>query len=407
MEAIVSNIPVARVRGLTISKLAFFFWFIYQINFSIIYLFFQRNPGYGTMLEHSFVLCSLFFLLLLVLNKTIVIKKGMFIGSSLIFVLVTWAGFTLFWTPDLNSALLYWIRSLSEVIVVFILFRTADSQKVAISSLKGIFYGSFALAVIMVSTIGNATGQLGHPVFFHYNVIGNQLAIASICGIYLYFSKNVKRKGWFLLTLLFVVSVLLLSFSKTALIAFGLSFVVYFLKTKLGSVKKTFLILLTGSVLAVFYNRLEEQWLMYSSLGNGRILTTFSGRTIIWDLVWTKIQDHPILGYGFFSFQSNGPQPFRDTTIGSAHNEFLNIWFNFGFIGLVTAILIYLVFIRRIIVVNKIYKNKQAISHATLSLAILVYFLIRGLTEGHPTLLVFNIPLLLLLMEWLYVKPKN
>ena len=82
---------------------------------------------------------------------------------------------------------------------------------------------------------------------------------------------------------------------------------------------------------------------MYESEGRSRV-ESFSGRTELWQQTLDMIRDRPIQGYGFLSFRDYGPQPFSDIRVVHAHDEWLNLWFTLGLVGVVLAAASYFAF---------------------------------------------------------------
>jgi exopolysaccharide production protein ExoQ len=108
--------------------------------------------------------------------------------------------------------------------------------------------------------------------------------------------------------------------------------------------------------------------------------TTFSGRTVIWHVLIESVR-YPWLGAGYESFLS-GPRLVQlkaiiDKTFQEAHNGYLEVWLNLGWIGV--SLFAFLVIAG--------YRNALAAfrrdSHiGSLRLAFFVAVLIEGLTEA-------------------------
>jgi O-antigen ligase len=81
------------------------------------------------------------------------------------------------------------------------------------------------------------------------------------------------------------------------------------------------------------------------ALGAVNASTTLTGRTEIWSAVWTMIERHFWLGYGYSGFWTglDGPSAYVWTAVGStpphAHNGFLDTWLDLGALGLVLVAL--------------------------------------------------------------------
>ena len=68
---------------------------------------------------------------------------------------------------------------------------------------------------------------------------------------------------------------------------------------------------------------------------------TFTGRTDIWEFIYTKVQDNLALGYGFGGFWGLGDRSGNLTAsyvymwyLDSSHNGYLDIMIHLGVIGL-------------------------------------------------------------------------
>jgi O-antigen ligase len=75
--------------------------------------------------------------------------------------------------------------------------------------------------------------------------------------------------------------------------------------------------------------------------------STISGRTFLWSTIMTSIMKHPWLGYGFGSFWqgTKGPSVVILNAVhwdvAHAHNGFLDLWIDMGFLGLTVFLIGY------------------------------------------------------------------
>lgn len=120
---------------------------------------------------------------------------------------------------------------------------------------------------------------------------------------------------------------------------------------------------------------------------------TFAGRTPIWELVKARIALHPLLGTGYGAFWVG---PFDTSPSyefvkrlyfypGEAHNGYLDIVLDLGYVGLVMLggfILRYLVLAIRLLRIDR--------SQALLYLSLILYFLLSNLTESSWLTVVTN-----------------
>src|SRR5262249_4294022 len=77
------------------------------------------------------------------------------------------------------------------------------------------------------------------------------------------------------------------------------------------------------------------------ALGTLNASTTLTGRTAIWNAVWTMIQRHFWFGYGYGGFWRGlaGPSAYVGSVVGStpphSHHGSLDTWLDLGAVGLV------------------------------------------------------------------------
>lgn len=116
---------------------------------------------------------------------------------------------------------------------------------------------------------------------------------------------------------------------------------------------------------------------------------TFTGRTDIWDMVLTLMdQAHSLWGYGL-----SGYKLFEDVHYTHAHNEFMNVWFVGGIVGVMLFMTIL------ILVAYVLYRNRDAKTAAVIAAALAAFFVI-GVAEQVTT------PAFFLMCSFaFYVKP--
>lgn len=124
---------------------------------------------------------------------------------------------------------------------------------------------------------------------------------------------------------------------------------------------------------------------------------TFTGRTPIWAVVWQLIQVHPFRGMGYAFWVTQGPDAVMvsdvvGTVVGHAHNSWLDLWLQLGFLGLMAMVLITLEGFR--LSVKLILITDHPIAAPLFALQFLLVF--RSMTEVQysdpfPSLLFFPI----------------
>lgn len=387
---------------LKVETLATWFWFLAATKAFLIYLFFQNAPLLGTAVGG---IMSLGFGILLVVAcigcRLTLYPAHRPLPLKLIVVFLGWMAVTILWThaDSRVTSLGYWLLSISDLVIMGMLLQFGNIERVALASLRGIAWGGVAFAfVALLMSAGTGDNRLGNEDFLHPNTIGNQMAIASLCAIFLALESRARRQArivWIVLSVVFTLT-LLNSLSKTSIAGFALAASVYLLRSNMSLRKKgTLLTLILGAFGLCFgvLSKYMSQYLFETQ--GGEALSTFSGRTFIWANTWEMIHANPLLGYGFLSFRDFGPQFIDGLRLVHAHNEILTLWFCYGAIGVLLAGAVYLSFywyVRR---------EGRRKPQGALALALLVYSLVRSLTEATTLGLVFPLPLMMLLIVWL------
>lgn len=393
-----------RAFHIKFEDLAYWFWFFIGIESCFTFLFFKGNPVLGTFA--GYLPPTLFTLLLL---SNLLISKGIKsldvlqpMAAKFLLALILWAGTTLLWTKasSIVSAGGYWGTMAIKVFVVLLLLCLGNVERVALKSLQGLVWGglAFALVALILNPV-TVDGRLGDEEFFHPNNIGNNLGIISLCAIYLAFKpgQQVLERRCYIGILTILLFTLLKSLSKTSIICFLLAALVYIICSKISVQKKINLLLLTGSAIAISSTALSKYLDRYlNDQQGGEALTTASGRTEIWQMTWDMIQENPIWGYGFQSYRDIVDQVIQLRLV-HPHNELLNIWVNLGFVGLFLGLMTYICYY---LLLRRAFK--AGLPQAALGLALLIYSLIRGLTEANtPDPIVYPTALMMLMIGWL------
>lgn len=383
-----------------IPLVAFWFWFVFGVKPFLIFLFFRWYPALGTLVNGIF--SATFALFMVVIASCSPHRKSapspisaaeLFVGLFL-----AWSGVTLFWTQSnsLWSASGYWGVLMLDVLAVRMMMRLGDSEKIAERSIMGLVIGSSLYSVTtlaLAGRVGYYGQQLGDALFLHPNVIGYQTSLAGLCALYLIVKYKMMRWVWFFwLSLgLLLVFVLFMSLSKTSIGSFAVACVAFLIFARIGLSKKVIAVLAIGGLIALSYEVLANYLSRYLEKDSGRTADTLSGRTEIWSNTWSHIEQSPLTGYGYLSL--------RDV-VGAlqAHNEWLQLWFSFGIVGVVIVLILYISYF--FLVWRAIWTVPSGIQ-AALGLALLVSALIRGVTEGSMTGLVFPLPLMMLMISWL------
>lgn len=189
-----------------------------------------------------------------------------------------------------------------------------------------VFLGLLALQLALSLFLGSnaserAYGTLGEP--------NSLAAFAVFFWPFVYFYKE-KVPAWaWISSLVLSTGIILLSGSRSGLIAFGIQVVFLFAVTKLSlSIKKT--VLLCFMLIAASY-----------SLPFFENVGTFENRASVWQAAVVGGLQKPFLGYGFGNIEQGLKagsialeNPVRFQFVDSAHNIFLDFWLQGGLFGL-------------------------------------------------------------------------
>lgn len=185
-------------------------------------------------------------------------------------------------------------------------------------------------------------------LWYEKNALGQNMALgglAALCAAVL----EPKRLRLWLLSLALCFAMLLLSRSKTSLLVFiaGAVIVAGLALVRRGPVWAVIAAWIgvqgAGLVAAVAWLAPET---LLRALGKDPTLT---GRTDIWAALLRRVEEHPLLGYGYQAFWSpdrHGPAAIirKEThwTVPSAHNGWLDLLIQLGWIGVALFGLVYL-----------------------------------------------------------------
>lgn len=242
------------------------------------------------------------------------------------------------------------------------------------------------------TTVRRLGGIYGNP-----NQVGETAALALLLAFVAWFHLRVRVS---LLLLLLVVPVcgasLVLSQSRSAMLglAAGISAVVLR--------RHPFLLLPTisigaavGAIVYAYPDAIDVLIGLVARAGNVAQVTTFTGRTEIWQFVTSEIAKSPALGHGFASTRElilKGHVFAWGWTTNSAHNLWLQAWVSTGGVGLMLIILSQLGLLKAMVMKPLPVRD-----------GVLVYVLSVGLLEAGPVGPTVN----LLAFVWIWATAQS
>ena len=346
-RAALSNSPTAgrlRIRALDrVVDVAVFCWLFvlseaviplsmlqHQVDFSDEQKLFLQN------ILKPFVIFSLFAFVFFF--KSMV---AMFVRNPFIVFIVLWMWMSVFWSMDEDVTVRRSIvHSAFIIIACFVALRYEFKELIAmLFYIAAIVAAASLFFIIADPSLGfNPDGRGARGAFMHKNTLANFLVVgimAAGAGLRLQVVPRIFGYGVLLLS----IALLVLANSTTAHLIVVVMVGVYVLmelRSRLPFrsiavfVAFSLAIILFGTM--VLIANLDEFFLL---LGRDMTLT---GRDAVWHYAGQMIREHVILGYGYAAFWETEPILSYVTdslkwNITHAHNGFLQIWLELGFVG--------------------------------------------------------------------------
>lgn len=359
--------------------------FIFAFRICLTVLWFQDAPESASLLSVALSLTLFFAAALSTIGSTPAIPASCFrtrtlrsIAAFLGLVLVS-----ILWTPaPFAAAAGYWCAWAADIATIWFLLRDGPPENSAAAIMKGFVSGSCLVALVAWSLPATQDLRLGEEDFLHPNALGFQFSIATLLAAHL-----ARKNAAWVWPALFLGGTLLRTLSKSAIIAFIAAFGFAFLKdSTLARKAKIWIGVAAGLILASLWGLLEAYLTTYTETAGPETLT---GRTLIWAVSLEYAIKKPLLGNGFYSYRFIVP-PFGKFEAQQAHDELLQQFFSFGAVGVILTIALYWIFFRQI--------RRARPSHLkTLASSLLLFAIIRGLTDAQNFDLTFPLWLMAVL----------
>lgn len=343
--------------------------FIFAFRVCLTVLWFQDEPESASILSVALSLTLLIAAALSTIGSTPAIPKSCFRTRTLrsIAAFLSLALLSLLWTPaPLSAAAGYWCAWAADVAAIWFIFRDGPPENSAAFLMKGFVCGACLVAIVAWSLPATRDLRLGDEDFLHPNALGFLFSIATL------FAAHLARKNTLWIgPALFLGATLLRTLSKSSIIAFVIAFGFALIRDSTMSRKAKIWIGVAASIIVTsLWGLLEAYLIAYSqSLGP----ETLTGRTLIWAVSLEYAVKKPFLGSGFYSYRFIVPA-FGTFEAQQAHDELLQQFFAFGAVGVLLTITLYWLFFRQI-------RRAQTSHLKTLAATLLLFALIRGLTD--------------------------
>ncbi|MBN1363505.1 MAG: O-antigen ligase family protein [Syntrophaceae bacterium] len=313
------------------------------------------DVGDGSPLDRLFLIALLFLALFILVRRKFRWSNAIKENTFLI-LLISYMFVSVFWSEIPFISFKRWIRELQAVIMAFVVVTEPDIRKALQCIFRRIIYILIPYSLLLIKyyphygvKYGRWSGKL---MWIGVSLQKNGLALLCIFTFFFITWTLVRRRNgndiavaWyqthvevFLLILtiwLFTGPQHILTYSatSTAALAIGLTAFIGFLWMKkrnrvigVNTLTIIFVLIIIYGTITPFIGRLPL-FDVSSTLGREETLT---GRADLWEIVLPYAMQKPILGYGFGSFWTDA---LREEITSNAHNGYLDVILNLGFVG--------------------------------------------------------------------------
>jgi exopolysaccharide production protein ExoQ len=323
----------------------------------------QYDINISSPIDRNFLIIIMILGIIILFNRKVDwsdIKKN----KLWIFVFFIYMGLSFVWSQFPEKTIIRWFRGVGDLIMVLVIISENDPFEAINSLIRRSAYVLLPLSLLTIiffpdiSVSYNYDDQLNFVVSWvgittHKNTLG---MVASFSGIFFVINlinnwKNIKMLNRIINVLFILLSLYLLAGAKSAtsiiififgiILNIGLSITRKNIKTARRIIVSIIIILLS---IQLFYGIASNESFLQNFVGLFGKDVTLTGRTDLWALLIELGLKKPLLGYGFGAFWGGdivyyiwskflwGPL--------SAHNGYINVFINLGFIGLAFLIII-------------------------------------------------------------------
>jgi exopolysaccharide production protein ExoQ len=273
-------------------------------------------------------------------------------------------------TASLPDSVAYWCAMAADVAIVVTLLRAGPLTSVSDSLMKGFIWGACTVAIIAWLMPAQSDLRLGDDELLGPNQIGYVCAFAFFFAQYLIREKRAKLGAPAVL----LAVTLLRTLSKTTIAAFLAGEGFLLIRDKSISRRSKILIAFAAAaVVTIFSGLLTSYYDIYTNAGNQS--ETLTGRLGIWAYFLSEAIQQPWIGHGFDSawkvIPPFGPDRFE---AAHAHNELIQQFYAYGFVGVCLFAGVYWSVYRHI---HRLARGPRK----AFFLAFLLFVLVRGIAD--------------------------
>ncbi|NLT93949.1 MAG: O-antigen ligase family protein [Clostridia bacterium] len=199
----------------------------------------------------------------------------------------------------------------------------------------------FVFLIPSLGMHGQEYQEAWRGIYLHKNTLGRLMVLGVVCTLILMGESRKKHSPSLWIWLVVFLSMVFFAKSKTAVV---LLFILLLILPVFKLLHLHIFVAVPGVILAVLSLSLLLSKLVMNIdsvllfIGGDITLT---GRTVLWEAVWEKIQERFWLGYGYAAFWLGKNGPSRQVWEAvywappDAHNGFLDLWLQTGLIGVI------------------------------------------------------------------------
>jgi exopolysaccharide production protein ExoQ len=326
-------------------------------------------------------------------------KRSMNVGFMAFMVLIPLSAI---WSYDRNATLLRFV-SLASVVMVCLGISLAGwhrqrFQQLTIPPLMYILIVSLLVGAMYPDRIIERGDDLSQKDAWHgITLTKNQFGMAASLGVIIFFNKFLGREGsapWAIIGTLIAFTCLILSRSNTSLLSamIPIMFMVMVMRVPVVKQRYTPHLIIGLVVVLILYECVIQDVIpgAYTLMSPIRAMTgkdgSLSGRTIIWDAIKEHIRAAPWLGTGYGAYWTASPTPESPSYIfmylmffypSEAHNGYLDIVNDLGYVGLICLAIFLISYVRQGIELMKFDRTQAA-----LYLSLLFHQLVMNMSES-------------------------
>ena len=267
------------------------------------------------------------------------------------------------------------------IAALLICIRFLDVSKIVKLASIPYLLSLFITTLMLITHEGISSHRFGNKELLHPNVLGF-LYGTGFCFILGIKTSGFKENLVKLFILIFLGSLVILTFSKTSILSLLISLFIVALFIKRNMI--SYLMILTSAIILfglIFREYITNQIIIYTS--NLFLLSTLTGRTIIWSWVIEMLSKNPLIGYGYATFRDIFTVEYKGIEFHvpptQAHNAFMDALFVGGIIGL---LLFSILIIRSYYFIIKTAYKLKGDPNAILLASMSSFIFIRSITEG-------------------------